>query len=555
MATNMKRIATVDGVKDRLIDVTISSEAIGQPIEGSYVIIAADGDVLLARITDINRNNPVHEKDSFAPMIMKYGTLAHWSGEADIERGKAAVISVKGSNDEFVPWRRNPASGAAVDLVEAQMFRGFLAEKKYYTVLGVIPNSGGLPATIINRHHGVKIDPHTKHDLGGRGSAGALHTGVFGQNGSGKTIMVSMLICGKLGMHRDMGLLMPDTAGDLADSNRHSDGEFMWNYGDVLKAADVQLETVSIADVRLTSVDTLEKKLIPFLRSQLSLGGDKDELLARRIVIELFEGKKTVDVKLLTAGAVVDMIVAQIGFCYATGRTQTDKINDATRLRNNASSMRFFEQGFEPIRKLFDGRESVADIVKGVLSKGRKVIIVMSGMESEDHHFVMHELMSLLILWARINFNYGHQSNALVVLDEAIRWVPEGKADETNELIQKAFRETRKYGLGWYVVSQSMAGISKDVLRECRTKWFGRHLGIGVDREHLEQSLGKRGVRAYDDLETQGGYFWVGVGDDINIGSGQYFSLHPFGGDATTAFIEANPHIFRSGGHAATTAE
>ena len=57
--------------------------------------------------------------------------------------------------------------------------------------------------------------------------------------------------------------------------------------------------------------------------------------------------------------------------------------------------------------------------------------------------------------------------------------------------------------------------------------------------------LGKDGAEAYNQLQIQGGYFWVGSGLDNNIGNGaNYFTIHPFEGDATNAFMDANPHIF-----------
>jgi DNA helicase HerA-like ATPase len=92
--------------------------------------------------------------------------------------------------------------------------------------------------------------------------------------------------------------------------------------------------------------------------------------------------------------------------------------------------------------------------------------------------------------------------------------VPEGGDDDEGlaEVIQDGFRITRKYGVGWYIVAQSPAGLSNKVIRECRTRFFGRNLGIGADHRHLETALGKDGAEAYQQLAIQGGYFWVCAG-------------------------------------------
>jgi hypothetical protein len=75
---------------------------------------------------------------------------------------------------------------------------------------------------------------------------------------------------------------------------------------------------------------------------------------------------------------------------------------------------------------------------------------------------------------------------------------------------------------------------------------MGRNLGVGVDEDHIKKRLGEQGIKAYRELGIQGGYFWVAVGLDNNLSTGtNYFTLHPFGGNATRAFIEANSHIFK----------
>src|ERR1700757_3348231 len=95
------------------------------------------------------------------------------------------------------------------------------------------------------------------------------------------------------------------------------------------------------------------------------------------------------------------------------------------------------------------------------------------------------------------------------------------------------------------VIAQSPAGIHNDILRESHTKYFGRNLGVGADETHLKEALGQQGYEAYQQLEMQGGYFFMGCGHDNNIGSAAtYFAFHTFNGDATNAFIQANPGIF-----------
>jgi DNA helicase HerA-like ATPase len=136
--------------------------------------------------------------------------------------------------------------------------------------------------------------------------------------------------------------------------------------------------------------------------------------------------------------------------------------------------------------------------------------------------------------------------NALVVLDEAPRWVPQFDEAPVSEHILDAIRTTRKQGLGWTFISQRLASIHKDILSESHTKWFGRNLGTGADAAHLLEALGKAGMQVYESLSHQGGYYWLIVGLDVNLGVGKTFmSLVTPGGNATEAIIAANPHIWR----------
>jgi hypothetical protein len=164
---------------------------------------------------------------------------------------------------------------------------------------------------------------------------------------------------------------------------------------------------------------------------------------------------------------------------------------------------------------------------------------------------VLREIMSALRLEATKAFraNQGKRAcNALVVLDEGNRWIPEGSSNDQDEIggiIRRNLVDTRKYGIGWMIIAQSMSSVSKELLRSAHTAYFGRGLGIGVDAQHLRDKLGEGGLALYRQLDLQGGYYWVGTGLENNVGSdSSYFSFHPFGGDATQAFFDANTHLW-----------
>jgi hypothetical protein len=532
------RLASVDAVVDSVVKATLSTAARGQPVRGQYVVLRTEGDLILG---------PVHADDAFAPYIMSHGSVPEWSKEVDIERAEIEVVGVvEETSGRKVEMRRNPSSGTPVTAATADDIALFANEREHVLVLGTIPNSGGLPATIVNRHHGAMED-------GGYGEA--RHTAVYGQTGGGKTVMASMLIAGKLAAHRDMGLLMPDTAGDLSDPSRHSRGGFRWNYGEALAAAGVTLEIIEIGDVKLSSKRVLAELLKPVLTRQFALGGDKQETLAERVCDAICDSEVTPDA-IATSGIMAAML-RWIPLVYS-GSTGNAKLATAQAVSGDPDWQRQFGRELDRVRKFFDGRHDLRDLIKGVLRYGRKVIIRMddsTGLLSHEQEYVMREVMDTLKSRARVEFHAAveRSANALVVLDEGTRWVPErgGSAASTGigQTIEEAFRETRKYGLGWMVIAQRPSDVAKTVLTQSHTKWFGRGLAVGNDMEHLKNHLGASGLETYQRLAKDSDYFWVGVGQDTNVGAtGAHFALRPFDGDATRAFVAANPSIFSGGG-------
>jgi hypothetical protein len=536
------QVATVDGVDGITIQATLSLQARGVPILGNYVIVRSDGDVILARISSVKLTNQTHQNPSFAAYIMTYGAIPQWSGYTDIERAEVDVIKIIDRiNKQSVPMRRNPSSGTPIESLESNEFLIFANDNQQFCFLGEIPNSK-MQASVINRHHGNYME-------GGYGEARNIF--ICGQTGSAKTVLATMLLAGRISAHQKMGLLMPDTAGDLSDPGKHNRGNFKWNYKEVLDRAGVSIEIIDVDDIRLTSIALLKHLLVPLFRRHVAMDVEKAFTLSGWVANGLFD--KEVDSIKLTSDAVLEQMQEHIGNAYAKA-SKAEKVANVASLGSTPARRRPFDADLLHIKRFFDGRYRIDDLIRGILLDGRKVVIRLQGLGEHDQEQVLRELMSKLVATAQRFFKSGQLSlaNAIVVLDEGQKWVPQTAPlnDDDNgdvrSIIRRAIRETRKYGLGWWIIAQRPAGIHNDVISQSHTKFFGKNLGTGADRDHLK-ILGESGLREYDRLMLQGGYFWLGIGQDNNIGSeNMYFAIHPFGGDATNAFIDANAHIFKS---------
>lgn len=545
----MSDIAVINAVKAGQFECTILANARGSDIQGAYCLvpienISAPQDVL-CRVGYVDLINPIHENISFAPIIMARGSVPHFSGDADIEKTQLEQVSViDRETGDRVARRANPPSGTRVRMLNAGELVRFENERVYRAVIGTAPHDADLPVSVINRHYGPATDDYTREDIGGWGEA--HHETFFGQNGSGKTVHALARIAARLVAHPQMGFFCPDTAGDISQRGRHNRGKFRFDFYDLMERGGCKVELIDIRGIALESEYAYRECLAPLLtRHYFGMTSEKANELARRVSSSLLSEKtKPGSVE---PAAVMDAVVEHIGACYAKS-SRADKEEEAVSVKETAGLRRRFESDYEKdVRSLFTGRYPLRELMKRFLDKGARIVLQMhTGIKDKQQDMVMREIFSLMKREAEKTFHAGKQVNAMVLLDEGPRWVAQGTDSAIANHIKDAFNTTRKYGLGWSIISQRLATIDKNVIAQSHTKWFGRGLNNDTDRRHMIDEIGKNGWQTYETLSGHGGYFWIGVGQDANVGTeSTYFSLRPFGGDSTEAIIKANPHIWR----------
>jgi hypothetical protein len=91
-----------------------------------------------------------------------------------------------------------------------------------------------------------------------------------------------------------------------------------------------------------------------------------------------------------------------------------------------------------------------------------------------------------------------------VLLDEAHRHAPSGRlededAERLRSLLRRAVRETRKYGIGWFFISQTLGGLDAEILQQLRILVFGFGLAMGSEFDRLRDFVGgdKRALELY----------------------------------------------------------
>src|SRR5437667_2743436 len=81
-------------------------------------------------------------------------------------------------------------------------------------------------------------------------------------------------------------------------------------------------------------------------------------------------------------------------------------------------------------------------------------------------------------------------------MDEAHRLAPrdippeEEEAKAVRATLIDAVRTTRKYGLGWMFVSQTLSSIHPEIIQQLRIFFFGFGLALGQEYQSLRQLVG-----------------------------------------------------------------
>ena len=119
-------------------------------------------------------------------------------------------------------------------------------------------------------------------------------------------------------------------------------------------------------------------------------------------------------------------------------------------------------------------------------------------------NIAVNQILGDIERYAQRAYREDRSLNTLVVIDEAQRLAPSTRQDdEYGERIRNrladAARTTRKFGLGWMFISQSLSGVNPDIVRQTRMRFFGYGMAIGSELERLREIAGgnRRNIDLY----------------------------------------------------------
>ncbi|MFZ5541691.1 MAG: ATP-binding protein [Pseudomonadota bacterium] len=472
----------------------------------------------LGQITEVQLRNIWHEDPTMRSLIRQRGRVDAVSERQDTHLGQMVISAVfrKGGAAGYEPSILGtvPATGTPIHLVTDPVLDELLRpyrDQIFY--LGHV--YGSKP----------RLPLWFKHFDRGRDGAGeAYHLGIFGKTGSGKSVLAKMILLA-YARYPKMALLVIDPQGEFARDMKKegTSGEFALPVGDVARNLGKQTVTLTVRNLVLDRWELFEQILFEsqfFERltvpkgenRELACGVLADKLQKAKIKLADLHQRKSFDAawKLLQ-----DDKVQKVFY-----RTEASRARFDTAL-HESNPDDFFNDYWGPVAELFredrPGAKSINKALAWLLSltnddgstrDNRPILVIDLSKEQAKGLFWNDKIQSLVIKrlldglqhTAEHFYRENQSLNALVVIDEAHRLAPrelpsedDGARGVRGALIDAA-RTTRKYGLGWLFISQTLSSLHPEILQQLRIFFFGFGLALGQEFQSLRQLVGSSGT-------------------------------------------------------------
>jgi len=354
----------------------------------------------------------------------------------------------------------------------------------------------------------------------------AYHILISGQTGSGKSTEAKKILIAyaksdkqkanefRAGnkRYRPMNFLILDPVGEFAKSFQGRDtGHFALNLGNIWSnLGKSKPEIYGIDEIALDRWDMLEELIKKEgLLKIIAIKGSENQDIAIDILIRHLRtsGTSLTSLKTVTARYIFDNVIRpNLERIY----TQLNKRNEIINLMADSSIEDEFQKKWEEIADWFDtskGKKRIDSIVRDITSSNDKTVIIdLSKLDWQNpiKFMIIYSIFSTLIRAGEEAYREDDMLNTMVVIDEAHRVVPaklpsdtEEYKKKTKEKIVTAFRETRKLGIGWMVISTRISNIDIEIWEHSRVKLFGFGLSTGKDAELIKELYGKNVLEIY----------------------------------------------------------
>lgn len=459
----------------------------------------------LGQITEIDLRNIWSEDPTMRGLIRQKGRVDPITERQDTHTASMLVSSVFGKNQRsYQPSMLGtvPSTGTSIRLMNEQFMRDLLSDfSKELVYLGKAYGSN------------VLLPMWFKHF--GKGEGGieeAYHIGIFGKTGSGKSVLSKMVMMA-YARHKPMTIFVLDPQGEFAKIR--DDTKVL----DSLEKLGKKPKIYSLHNLVLSG-NVLFKKILALsgFLDELGIVHQDNKARAANQIDMMLQGRhplfgpkqgivpwdfhKREVFNLIWEALKTDQVLIHI---YST-----KDLMERVRSTIQAADEEYMYKLWRSVAMLFtykQGTESIEikKLTKSVMdgASGQVIIIDLSeGNVPADilwndkmRMIVINEFLQSLGSEAQVAYKEGKSLNTLVVIDEAHRLAPREpqnspELETIKTTLKDAIRTTRKFGLGWMFISQTLSGLDREIINQLRIYIFGFGLAYGVELQGLREIIG-----------------------------------------------------------------
>lgn len=462
----------------------------------------------LGQITEVTLRNVWHEDPTMRSLIRHRGKVDAVSERQDTHQGEMIVSAV--FSDNYGVYRPSilgtvPATGTSIYLADDEVLDELLSPYKdqiYY--LGHV--YGSKP----------KLPLWFKHfDRGTDGAGEAYHLGIFGKTGSGKSVLAKMIMLA-YARYKQMGILVIDPQGEFSQdvSGTGALGSFKLPVKNILTTLEKPVMTLGVQDLILDRWELFSQILYEsgfFEQLTIPKGENRDlasnklvdELKKKKVTLESLHTQQSFDVAWKLLG---QETVQKVFYRSESSRERFQSVYEV------ADAHEFYQSYWLPVAQLFRKDRSGARTIESVLNdlfdmkkQKRPLILVDLSAEKASGLFWNETIQALVIKRLLEGVRYSAERayaqrqnlNTLVIMDEAHRLAPAENPNNDYErqvrnIFIDAVRTTRKYGVGWMFISQTLSSLHREIVEQLRIFFFGFGLGMGTELQALSNLVGGR---------------------------------------------------------------
>lgn len=496
------------------LTVDLLQEATEERLVGALVHFGANQDGrqvhTVGQITSIELRNRWHEDSVFRNLIKRTGDIPPVTARQDTRTATLAVGSTfRRSGDGYDPEVLGmvPPTGTIVSRVDQSLLDRLLAHyhDEIFYLGRAYANDVLYPMWF--KHYGQ----------GPRGAGEAYHTGIFGKTGSGKSGLAKYLLAG-YARHPELGILLIDPQGEFSlEAGGTRVGQQGFQLDEAMRALRRPVQRYGIRDLQLDGWDLFEELLVALRFTHRALGippaSTTNAETAATVIVKALKKAGHKLSRLNTREALTAALHAARSDANKiySGKERAQQLQERVD-EQLAALAETGRDAWAPICQLFTegpGRRRVYGIVDDLVSseaggQARPLVVVDLSQNGADRRVwsedlqqrVLGLLLDALVRAASESLSSRRSANTLVVLDEAHRHAPSGtvepgsQAQRLKATLRQAVRETRKFGVGWCFISQTLGGIDNEILQQLRTLFFGFGLSLGDEFRKLGEFVG-----------------------------------------------------------------